>query len=137
MNKLLVGLALLALLGAIGTYTGWKRPLPSPQTVTKTEYIDRVKTETIVRTITKKDGTVIQETIGSKSETKETSKVVTKAPLSRWSLGINATAPLERLIDPNPIYGVQVGRRLLDTPIWLQAGFTTKRELTLGFSFEF
>ena len=138
MNKLLIGLALLASVGWGLAYWGWKRPLPSPQTITKIEYIDRVKTETIVRTITKKDGTVIQETIGSKSETKQTtaSKAV-KAPLDRWSLGLTVSTRSAHLLAPTPIYGLTVGHRLLETPVWMDLGVKQNLELTLGLSLKF
>ena len=134
--RLTLGLALLAALGWGAAYWGWKRPLPSPQTVT--EYKDRVETKTVYRETTKPDGTVIKETTQSKSDLKtHKATVAAKAPLSRWSLGVNTTLAPKDLIDPNPIYGVLVGRRLWESPLWMEVGLNSKRELTLGLSVEF
>lgn len=131
-----LGLALLALLGWGAAYWGWKRPLPPPQIIT--EYKDRVETKTIYRETTKPDGTVIKETTQSKSDQKTHKAAGTaKAHLSRWSLGVSTTLAPKDLIDPNPIYGVQVGRRLLESPIWMEAGLNSRRELTLGLSIQF
>jgi len=134
--KTTVGLVLLALLGFGLAYWGWKRPLPEPKTVT--QYLDRTETKTVYRETTKPDGTVVKETAQAKTDLKSSkTTVAAKAPLSRWKLGASVSVLPEKLIDPNPVYGVQGGYRVFsEAPIWMTFGVDQKKRVTLGVIYE-
>jgi hypothetical protein len=124
-------LTLLALLGW-GAFT-WaiKRTVTPP--VVETKEVERVVTKVVVKEVTKPDGTVTKETTSFQAQDKaKTLQEPVKAPLSRWSLGVSTGITPDRLFPLNPIYGVQVGHRIMDSPLWIQTSIQTNRELTLG-----
>ena len=129
-------LTLLSLMGW-GAYT-WaiRRPVTPP--VVETKEVERIVTKVVVKEVTKPDGTVTRETTSFQAQDKaKTLQEPVKAPLSRWSLGVSTGITPGRLFPLNPIYGVQVGRRVYESPIWIQAGLNQKLDLTLGLSLEF
>ena len=129
-------LTLLALAGW-GAFT-WaiKRPVTPP--VVETKEVERVVTKVVVKEVTKPDGTVTRETTSFQAQDKaKTAQVPVKASLSRWSLGVTAGLTPDRIFPPQPIYGLSVGHRLWESPLWIQAAVNTNREATLGLSIEF
>ena len=126
-------LTLLALLGW-GAFT-WaiRRPVTPP--VVETKEVERIVTKVVVKEVTKPDGTVTRETTSFQAQDKaKTLQEPVKAPLSRWSLGVTTSIPLDHLLPLTPAYGVLVGRRVWETPVWIQAGLKTNKEVTLGLS---
>ncbi len=135
--KFFIGLGVFALLGWGFAFWGWKHPPVTPQNKTESVSSQHSETRTVYRETTRPDGTTVKETIASQSHDKETIAASTvTGSLSHWSLGLTASAPPLSLIDPRPIYGLLVGHRILETPLWIQAGLTTRREATLGLSIE-
>jgi len=127
----------LLMLAGWGAFT-WaiRRPVIPP--VVETKEVERVVTKVVVKEVTKPDGTVTRETTSFQAQDKaKTAQVPVKAPLSRWSLGVTTSIPLDRLLPLTPVYGVLVGRRLWDSPIWVQASLKTDKEAMLGLSIEF
>lgn len=141
MSKTTAWLALFAIAGW-GAFT-WaiRRPPPSPKIVERVQYVDRVVEKMVQRETKRPDGTVIKEVIvqNTKTETKaqESIKGPAKAPLSRYSLGVGIM-PL-RDLNPfqKPVYTLMGGYRVGDTPLWLQVGITTRKDLIFQTSIEF
>jgi hypothetical protein len=126
-------LILLALMGWGAFIWAIRRPVAPP--VVETKEVDRIVTKVVVKEVTKPDGTVTRETTSFQAQDKvKTVQVPTKAPLSRWSLGVTTSIPLDRLLPLTPVYGVLVGRRVYESPIWIQAALNSNKEVTLGLS---
>ena len=116
-----------------------RRPIRVSPPIVETKEVERVVTKVVVKEVTKPDGTVTRETTSFQAQDKaKTAQVPVKAPLSRWSLGVTASTPLDRLLPLNPVYGVLVGRRVFEGgPLWIQASLNTNREAMLAISLEF
>lgn len=147
-TKLTTGLALLALLGWGAFWVVSKRPLPSVEVKERgvyqdrVVYKDRIVTRDVTRTVTKPDGTkiVTAEKTDTKEHVAETEKTRqvefhTTTAKTQYSLGIGVK------LDPfNPLerkYSLELGRRLWNSPMWVRAGASTDKTLTLGLSIEF
>ena len=129
-------LTLLSILGW-GAFT-WaiRRPVTPP--VVETKEVERIVTKVVVKEVTKPDGTVTRETTSFQAQDKaKTVQVPVKAPLSRWSLGVTTSIPLDHLLPLTPVYGVLVGRRVFESPIWVTVVMNSNKEATLGLSIEF
>jgi hypothetical protein len=104
----------------------------------ETKEVERIVTKVVVKEVTKPDGTVTRETTSFQAQDKaKTLQVPVKAPLSRWSLGVTTSIPLDHLLPLTPVYGVLVGRRVFESPIWVTAAMNSNKEATLGLSIEF
>lgn len=115
-----------------------KHPPKAPLPIVETKEVERVVTKVVVKEVTKPDGTVTRETTSFQAQDKaKTAQVPVKVPLSRWSLGVTAGLTPDRIFPPQPIYGLSVGHRLWESPLWIQAAVNTNREATLGLSIEF
>lgn len=129
-------LALLMLAGWGAFVWAIRRPVTPP--VVETKEVERVVTKVVVKEVTKPDGTVIRETTSFQAQDKvKTAQVPVKVPLSRWSLGVTAGLTPDRIFPPQPIYGVLVGRRVFESPLWIQAAVNTNKEVTFGILAEF
>ncbi len=132
MNKLIIALAIVAVSGWGMAYVLWKRPAPSPQTVVQT--VDKVETKVVYRETTKPNGTVTKETITTKQDVK--TKIDTKIellPKTKYMIGAQLLPTFTDKVD----YGVELGYRIGDSPVWLKTSYNTKKALTLGLSIEF
>ncbi len=131
MTKLTWVFTLVAVLGWGAFYLVWKRPPPEPQTITQT--VDRVQKEIVYKTITKPDGTVIKETKTIQQTIKQEQKIPPPQLTPKWMIGAQVFPTFSDKLD----YGGEIGRRIGDLPVWIKAGYNSKRELTLGVSLEF
>lgn len=146
--KLFIALALLGAGFLLGKLT-LTSPVPKETIVYQDRIVtvDRVVNKDVhvdrVTTTTKPDGTKVVEV--DKSQTvvteKERSSEDTKTKitekvtaLSKYSLGV--TYRPEHLFPLAGVYGAEAGVRILQTPLWVTASFSTKREATLGLRLE-
>lgn len=135
--------ALRAFLWSVGAL-GWvlavwalKRPIPAPTTriETKVQYVDRVVTKTVERTVTAPDGTVTEEKEILNEKSQSAAKMVNfiqNDPPSH-ALGLTMRTDLTTF---TPIYGIEAGRRMVGD-LWLTIGIDSERNVTGGITWHF
>lgn len=128
----------LAAAGWIAAAVIWQRPVPTKiETVEKIKYVDRVYEKTAVRETTKPDGTKVVERIVTNTVTKtqaaERIETKIRPELSKYSIGasVGTSWPLE------PVYGLEVGYRIGETPLWTALEVNSSREIFAKLRFEF
>ena len=146
MTKLkLVAVLLLVL---VAGWAGYKLA-PSPVAETKTVHVDkvvykdRVVTKDVVRTETRPDGTKIvtetkvkeAEKVSTVTKSTQKSEVSVASYKPKYSLGVSLRP--ESIFPMRGIYTVELGRRVGDSPLWVTASATTKKEFTIGLRIEF
>ena len=123
-NKLRA-LLLVVLMGLSG-WAGWKlHPTCSTQSVSNNKQEDTV-------VIRKPDGTIEKRT--SIRESNEVRRTPEKM-LPKWSTQAETRAPLSKLSDYS--YTVNLYRRVSDTNLWVGAGLSNKKEVSLGVRLDF
>lgn len=146
MNKLKLAGALLAVLGS--AWVGYKlAPVPeAKETIVYQErevVKDRIVNRDVVRTETRPDGTKIVTTENESiaEHTDEREKVTTKTTVAvssyqpKYSLGISLRP--ESIFSFKGVYEVEMGKRLWNSPLWVNFSANTKKELTVGIRVEF
>lgn len=125
-NKLIVLLVMMGCSFAGGLYLG-KQDKPKIELKEVVKYQERVRTRTIIkeRPDGSKETTIIENrnTKGKRTATKKVSK-------PDWSVGVSST------IKKDPVYGVQVGRRIIGD-FWFGGYARTDKELGLTLRYEF
>jgi len=143
-NRKPIVLAVLAVLGwGLFLLKSTKPPVTVEKVVVQevVKYKDRVVTKDVVRTETRPDGTkIVTETKSqSKSTESETSKTkvleTSKPVLSKYSLGVSLHP--KTLFPFEPVYGLEVGMRLWQSPLWGTVSYNTDREWSIGLRMEF
>lgn len=147
--KVYAALVAVALAGW-GLFFYQRNQVPAIQTVTidkiveKQVFVDRIVNKDVIRTETRPDGTKIvtvdksaesTHTNEHVDETVKSRQVVVNTPLTKYSLGVSAIfdyrVPLKR------DYRVELGRRLLDSPLWGTVSIDSKKDITLGIRYDF
>lgn len=132
-SKIIVGLSLASLSGW-GLYLS-KKPAPEAKTVIqdRVQYVDRVVTKDVVRTVTKPDGTKIvtetKEATVSKESLKETNKTVSTPVLSKYSLGVSVRPDFSDLRMTSQTYEIEAGKRLGQSLVWATASVSARGDL--------
>ncbi len=147
MNKIKLAGALLAVL--VSGWVGYKlAPVPAAEikTITLDRIVtqDRVITKDVVRTETRPDGTKIvtvektdaKEHVGETTKSRQVQSSGTVKVQSKYSLGLSYRPSLSDFSFKGD-YGVELGRRVLNSPLWVNVAFNTKKELTVGIKVEF
>ncbi len=149
-TKLTTGLALLAFIGWGAFWAVSKRPLLSPTVTEKIVYQDkvifkdRIVTKEVIRTETRPDGTkIVTETKSdSKTSTSETTKTKqiernTPLPKTHYSLGLQVERKLDFDLTKPTTYRAEIGYRLLESPLWVTASYSTDHTASVGLRLEF
>jgi hypothetical protein len=128
LSSLLVGIAI----GA--AFIWYAYPRTEVQVKTETKIVTEYKTKVVERWRKNPDGSEererTEETSGSSDSTKITDRKINK---SQWNLNVSAGA---KLSDFTPIYGLQVGRRIVG-PVFAGVYGRTDEELGLTIGLEF
>lgn len=133
LNKTFIAMLVSAVIGA--ALTKYYYPNIESKTVEIEKEVIKNNIVTIVKTITKPDGTTetISETT-DKSTKKETSrKEAIVVARKDWMIGASASTKFSNL---EPIYGAQVQRRILG-PFYLGATASTDKTVGVSLGFEF
>jgi len=144
MTKLKIAGFVLAVLVAMGV--GYKlAPSPAAETKTvfvdKVQYVDRVVTKDVIRTVTKPDGTKIvteskaRETVKTLEKDKTVSLSAPAPPLPRYSVGVNVQP--KHLYPFEGVYGAELGVRIGNSPIWGTVEIRSNKDWSLGARWEF
>lgn len=140
--KPILGLVLVLAAFAGGWYL---RPIPAPQTVTIEKEVIKKEIREKIRIVEKHpDGIEIireeERRIDEDSRRDNKQIVQPSLPLPKYSLGLKATSKLtykDMLGYQDYSYTVTAGRRIYQTPGWVELGYDWRRhELSLGLRWE-
>lgn len=136
-NRFVLGILGVLLLVGGGFWAGWSnRPVQPPVTITRTVTEVQVR-DRIVVVETRPDGTVISTTTDHVSNTNTNTATPVASNRARYSVTGSVIASQWKLVKPD--YAIELGRRILDTPFWVTAGYIhrVRPELSLGMRVEF
>ena len=128
--------SMLVMLAIAITYVAWGYLKPvAPATVTDVTTVDN-KEHVVTKTVTtkKKDGTVVTVKDQLKdSVKKEVATKVVPQPKTKYSAGVKAVYKLDALRPKPNDYSIDIGRRLGQSDVWIEAGTRTNtREVSIG-----
>jgi lipopolysaccharide export LptBFGC system permease protein LptF len=133
MNKLIAAI-ILCLASVATTRYLWPR-VEYKSSIVEKEVIKR-DVVTVIREIVKQDGSkeTVTEIVDHSRENSSKSETVVKLAKAQYQLALLASTSAERLADP--VYGLQIQRRLLG-PVWGGLSLNTDKQITFNLGLEF
>lgn len=134
LKSILILMAIVAVISA--GVTRFYFPKTETKTVEVTKEVVKTDVRTVVRTVERPDGTkettseTVDHTVKHETETKKSESFKSKD----WVVSVSALAKLSTF--PQPIYGVQVQRRILG-PFYLGAMANTDQSIGVSVGMEF